>query len=181
MRRLFFILWLPFVALLASGCVTHKLWTESQLDEWNVPAPDPNLRLFREERQDRLLVVYDELSERRDTLRPRAFFLTATNFTAVRPQFVNLNSAAGLAPVPVFSTAPTNFVASIYAVNSADRVMVFASGPTSGTYSLPVYDDGVGLWEKIAWTPLAVTADLTIIGGAVGCYWIYAGGPGLGR
>ena len=181
MRRLFFILWLPLVGLFANGCMTHKLWTASKLDEWNEPASNPNLRLFRDENSDRLLVVYDEFSDRRDTLRRRAFFLTATNFTAAHPQFVDLNSTADLASVPVFSCAPTNSPASIFAVNSANGFTLFSNGRTNGPYSLPVYDDGLGRWEKTAWTPVAVTLDLSIIGGAAGCLCLYAGGPGLGR
>ena len=181
MRRLFFILWLPLVGLFANGCMTHKLWTASKLDEWNEPAPNPNLRLFRAENPDRLLVMYDELSDRRETMRTRAFFLEATNFTPARPQFVNLNSAAGLAPVPVFFRAPTNSPASFYAVNSASGFMLFSGGRTNGPYSLPVYDDGLGRWERTAWTPVALTLDLSIIGGAAGCLWLYTGGPGLGR
>jgi hypothetical protein len=181
MRRLFFILWLPLIALLASGCMTRKLWTESKLDEWNEPAPNPNLHLFRAENPDHVLVVYDEFSDRHETTRTRAFFLEATNFTPVRPQFVALNSAAGLAPVPVFFHAPTNFVASFYEVNSASGFTLFSNGRTNGPYLLPIYDDGLGRWEKTAWTPVAVTLDLSIIGGAVGCVWISAGGPGLGR
>jgi hypothetical protein len=37
----------------------------------------------------------------------------------------------------------------------------------SGSYPLPNYNDGVGRMERIAWTPLTVTADLTIIGGVL--------------
>ncbi len=181
MRRLFFILWFPLVALLASGWLTHRLWTESKLDEWNEPATNPNLRLFRADNSDRLLVMYDEFSERREVTQTRAYFLDE-HAKSPRPKFMDVRTASGLASVPFYSSPPTNSAPSLFAVAGTDGgFTIFLNGKKSGSYSLPVYDDGVGRWEKIAWTPLAMTADLTIIGGAVGCYWIYAGGPGLGR
>jgi hypothetical protein len=36
-----------------------------------------------------------------------------------------------------------------------------------GVYTLPVYYDGMGKMERLVLTPLAATADLTIVGGAV--------------
>jgi hypothetical protein len=44
--------------------------------------------------------------------------------------------------------------------------VLYSSGTPVGTFALPVYRDGMGQTERIALTPLAVTADLTIIGGA---------------
>ena len=99
------------VQLLTSGCVTHKLWTESQLDEWNEPAGDPNLRVFRDELQKDLLVSYEEFSDRRETNRVRAFFLYKNQKqlqSQGRPHFVNPDSSRNLTPVPVFFSSPTN-------------------------------------------------------------------------
>lgn len=179
MRRTFpMLLLLP---LLTGGCLTHRLWTESRLDEWNEPAATPNLRLFRDDRRGQLLVVYDEFSERREAVRPRAFFLEE-NKNPQHPKFVSLRASNELPPVPVFSAAPAGSAAPLFAVTTnAVGFTVFSGDGKSAVYSLPVYDDGTGLWKKIAWTPVAVVADLTIIGGYLGCVWIYTGGPGLGR
>jgi hypothetical protein len=175
---------IPLLPLLASGCVTHKLWTESRLDAWNEPAPQPQLRLFRAAPQNNFLVVYDELAGRNDDLRPRAFFLNpdlSSPAQGSHPHFVNPNSARGLAPVPVFFSAPTNPPEFFCTATNDDGFTIFAVGQPPRSFALPVYDDGWGRIEKMAWTPVAVVADLTIIGGYLGCVWIYSGGPGLGR
>jgi hypothetical protein len=170
--------------LLTGGCVTHKLWTESQLDEWNEPAGDPNLRVFRDERQNDLLVTYEEFSDRGEANRARAFFLYKNQKrlqSQGRPHFVNLGASRGLTPVPLFFSTPTNPPGLYCAVTETNRASftIFSGGRQLGPYALPMYDDGWGQVERIAWTPFAVTADLTIIGGYLGCVWIEAGGPGL--
>jgi hypothetical protein len=165
--------------LLAGGCVTHKLWTGSQLDAWNEPADNPNLRLFQSERQNDLLVVYDEYSERHDHARTRAFYLFQNQKPSPpgrRPHFVNVNSSNGLVPAPVFFSMPTNFPEKYCAVTetNSQSFTVFFAGQWMGSYQLPVYDDGLGKYERAAWTPLAVTADLTVVGGVVGVWCWYA-------
>ena len=176
---------LLLLPLLTGGCMTHKLWTASPLDEWNEPASSPNLRLFRAERPDDFLVAYDEFSERREATRPRAFFLNQNQKLLAqhdRPHFVKVNSADNLAPMPVFSFAPTNSTEPFYAITATNgaRFDIFSGGHASSSNVLPTYNDGSGQWKRIALTPVAVVADLTIIGGAVGCWWIAVGGPGLG-
>ncbi|HEY5041469.1 MAG TPA: hypothetical protein VIK53_05645 [Verrucomicrobiae bacterium] len=163
--------------LLAGGCVTHKLWTDSQLDAWNEPADDPNLRLFRDGRRNDLLVVYDEHSERHNKTRARAFFLFQNQKLlqqANHPHFVNVNSSCGLTSVPVFFSTPTNFPEQFCEVTKTNgqNFTVFSAGQWTVSYQLPVYDDGLGKYERAAWTPLAVTADLTIVGGvlAIWCW-----------
>ena len=66
---------LAMLPLLAGGCMTQKLWTESKLDEWNEPAAPSNLRVFDAEARKDFLVVYDERSGRHETVRTRAYFL----------------------------------------------------------------------------------------------------------
>jgi hypothetical protein len=85
--------------------------------------------------------------------------------------------------VPVFVVAPPNPPPMLYAVTgtNAGCFTVFSGGRGIHSCELPVYADGWGRVERIAWTPFAMTADLTIIGGYLGCAWIYAGGPGLNR
>ena len=170
--------------LLAGGCVTHKLWTESQLDEWNEPTGNPNLHVFRDERQNDLLVTYEEFSDRRETDRTRAFFLYKNQSrlqSQGRPHFVNLGASRGLTPVQLFFSTPTNPPVLFCTVSETNRASftIFLAGRPMGTYALPMYDDGWGRVERIAWTPFAVTADLTIIGGYLGCIWISGGGLGL--
>jgi hypothetical protein len=171
MHRWFSTKWL-LLPLLASGCVTHKLWTETKLDEWNEPAGAPNLRFFYDAKRDDYLIVYDEFSERHFTTEPRAFFLRR-NEPALeqirRPHFVRTNWASHLAPMPLFCRAPTDIPATPYAITGTNggRFTVYSGHASRGPYALPIYNDGIDLWERIAWTPLTVTADLTIVGGVV--------------
>ena len=170
--------------LLTGGCLTHKLWTEAEMDEWNEPAGNPDLRVFLDERQDDLLVTYEEYSDRRETNHTRAFLLykNQNRFQSHRrPHFVSLGASRGLTPVPLFFSTPTNPPQFYCAIPTANRASftIYSAGRSTGSYRLPTYDDGWGQVERIAWTPFAVTADLTIIGGFLGCLWIQAGGPGV--
>jgi hypothetical protein len=166
-QRLWLLLLLP---LLAGGCVTHKLWSEKTSDEWNEPAPNPNLRLFHDDRQNDFLVVYDEYSDRHQTTRPRAFYLHE-NLKPLdkhtRPLFVSTNLASHLPPVPVSPAVPTNAPDNYYALatTNGQSFSLFCGNRELGAHVLPDYNDGVGKWERTAWTPLTVTADLTIVGG----------------
>ena len=117
-QRLRLLLMLP---VLASGCVTHKLWSEKTMDEWNEPAPNPHLRLFHDDKQADVLVVYDEYSSRHCTTNTRAFFLYQNQKPLAqnqRPYFVSTRMASQLPPVPVFSSVTANPPESFYAVNT---------------------------------------------------------------
>jgi hypothetical protein len=171
--------------LLASGCFTHHLWTDSQLDSWNEPAPALGLQLFRDAPRNRVLVVYQEYSERREKTRLRAYFVDenqppATNDVA--PRFVNPDLSRGLAPVAIFSALPPKLPDSFFAVadTNAPGFTLFSGNLKNGPYPLPVYDDGTGRLKRIALTPVAATIDLTIAGGCLGILWLYAEAPGLG-
>ncbi len=184
MRRMLRTL-LPLLPLLAGGCMTHKLWTASALDAWNEPAVQPNLHLFRDERRDDLLVVYDEYFERHEVVKTRAFFLKQNQNPLAqheRPYFVNVNSSSRLLSVPVFSFAPTNSPEGFYVIAATNSASfdLFTDGRAISSNQLPTYNDGSGQWKRIAWTPVAVVADITIIGAVAACLWIEWGGPGLG-
>jgi len=172
---------LLLLPLLTGGCMTHALWTESPLDTWNEPAVSPNLRVFHDERRDNLLVVYDEFSDRHETTKARAYFLNLNQppSSQERPHFVSVNTASGLAPVPVFCTVPTNppdLFCTVADTNSPS-FKASSSGRETGPYQLPVYNDGMGQVERVALTPVAVTLDLTIIGGVIVYCWLYIGAP----
>jgi hypothetical protein len=179
MRRLGQTLLLLLLPLLGSGCVTHHLWTESHLDEWNQAAGDPHLRLFEDQSRHDLLVVYDEYSDRHETTRTRAYLLQQNEPQLgrhSRPRFVSVNCSQGLPAVPIFGTQPVIPPGRTYAVSATNSpsFTVFSGGGKAGTdHELPVYNDGVGRAERIALTPVTATMDATIIGGAVGVAWLY--------
>lgn len=171
MRRLILMIWL-LLPWLSTGCVTHKLWSESTLDEWNEPAVNPNLRLFHDREKDDFLVVYNEYSDRHYTIKARAFFLYQNLkplTTHGRPYFVSPNTACSLTPVNVFFLMPTNRPDQFFGIttNNGGNFAIYHGCRELGSYSLPFYNDGIGRMERIAWTPLTVVADLTIIGGVV--------------
>lgn len=179
MRKTLQIVCLLLLPLLGGGCVTHQLWTESKLDEWNEPAPNPNLRLFANAQMDDLLVVYYEYSERHTTTRTRAYFLKPNQASLAqhtRPRFAKVGVARNLSPVRVLSAMPIIPPESLYAIAGTNSTVftVFFDECELGSYELPVYNDGMGRVERVALTPVAVTMDATIIGGVLGCSWLYA-------
>ncbi len=157
--------------VLAGGCVTHKLWSEKTMDEWNGPATNPNLRLFHDARQNDFLVVYDEYSGRHYTTNTRAFFLHQ-NLKPLdehtRPHFVSTNLASHLPPMPVFASVTTNAPESNFVVTTnGGNFTLFSDRRESSSHPLPFYNDGIGRLERTAWTPLTATVDLTIVGGVL--------------
>jgi len=158
--------------LLACGCATTALWNRAQLDDWNEPAASPRLQLFDAGRQKDFLVVYDEYSERHDSTRTRAYFLNQNEplvGQGRKPYFVSAQLSRELPPVPVLQTMPladVNFPPAVYAVVSTNKQSFTIYSNEQGTnHDLPVYNDGWGRTDRIALTPVAVVADLTIVGG----------------
>ena len=173
---------LPLLLLtFGSGCATNALWNNGNLEAIKEPASNINLRLFDAKRQNDLLVVYDEYSERNDGIRTRAYWLNE-NETLVNqrlaPHFVNTNLIHNLPSVPVFhASAPseTNLTQALYAIVATNQqsFTLYSGNREISSYDLPFYNDGKGRVEKIALTPIAVTADLTIVGGYIGVWCLY--------
>jgi hypothetical protein len=99
-----------------------------------------------------------------------------------KPRFFSAQLSRELPPVPAWETLPlanTNFSPAVYAVVSTNTQSFTIYFNGQGTnHDLPVYNDGWGRTDRIALTPVAVLADLTIIGGCLGYMWLQAGGPG---
>jgi len=176
-RILFFLLSLTF----GSGCATRALWNNGNLEAVEEPANNINLRLFEAKLQNDLLVVYDEYSERSDKIHTRAYWLNE-NETLVNqrlaPHFVNTNLMHNLPYLPVFYTSvssETNLTQVLYAIVATNQqsFALYSGNRQINSYDLPVYNDGRGQVEKIALTPIAVLADLTIIGGYIGVLGLY--------
>lgn len=164
---------LALLLMFGSGCVTSTLW--SNFNNSNEPDLDADVRLYEAGQQKDLLVVYDEYSERTDSVRPRAYFLDAERNRIRRgkqPHFVSTNLAGQFSPLPVYRVLPeTSAVSSppLYALYSTNTqsFTIYSNGAGMSSHRLPVYGDPVTRVERIALTPLAVTADLTIVGGLV--------------
>jgi len=174
----FLLLLLPLV--LGGGCATKALWDNGNLEAVKEPADQPNLRLFDAKQRDDLLVIYDEYSERNDGIRTRAYWLNENQARVDlrrAPHFASTNLMRHLSPVPVFYAAPgeTNWTFALYAVVETNRqsFTLYCNNGKISRHDLPTYNDGKGRVEKIALTPVAVTADITIIGGYLGVWCLY--------
>ena|ERR1051325_8577351 len=170
---------LLFPLIVGNGCATSALWKNDNLETWNEPANKANLHLFEAKPRSDFLVVYDEYSERKDTTQTRAYWLKENQPRVSQrnaPLFINTNSVMNLPGVPVFNSAPseTNFPPKLYAVIETNQqsFTLFFNGAKIETYDLPVYNDRTGKLKKIFFTPPAVTADITIIGGVIGYFYI---------
>lgn len=172
---------IPLLAclLLANGCVTKALWQNSNLEGWNEPADNPNVRLFQSKPPGNLLVVYDEYHERSGITVTRAYWLNENEpliQKRLAPRFVSTNSVFCLTAVPVFLLAPDGAnLPPAYAVVETNRqsFTLYADAVKTSSHDLPFYNDGKGKVEKAFFTPPAVTADLTIVGAILG-YWYLA-------
>jgi len=172
---------LPLLLLIfGSGCATKALWNNGNLEDCREPANPLNLHLFDAKQKNDLLVVYDEYSERSDKIRTRAYWLNENQARVDQrraPHFVNTNLLRDLPVVPVFysTSSETNSALTLYAVVATNQqsFMLYSGNHEIGSHDLPFYNDGKGRVEKIALTPVAVTADLTIVGGYLGVLYLY--------
>ena len=163
---------LQLLLLLESGC-TYALWTNGNLVAYKEPAKNPDLHVFQSTQRNDFLVVYDEHSERTDAVHKRAYWLNENQIRVENqkaPIFAHREPAHYLPAIPVFySTLKTNFTEGIYAVcdTNQETFTLFSKNHEIGSYNFPVYHDHWGNVEKVALTPVAVTADVTVAGGIV--------------
>jgi len=173
--------------LLTSGCATNALWNE--LDNDNKPANNAHVQLFDARRQKDFLVIYKEYSELNGSICTRAYYLNQDQHLVEQgkqPHFVSTNLAQKLPQVAVFETLPasgTKFSQPFFCVYSTNTqsLIIYSNDWKMGSYDLPIYNDRISRTAQIALTPVAVVADLTIVGGCLGCLWFYVGAPGLGH
>ncbi len=165
---------------LVGGCATNALWNKTDLDAWNEPAQNADVHLFDARHKKDFLVVYGEYSERHDSIHTRAYFLNQNQERVAlgeKPHFVRVRGSHKLTPVPILQSLPESNTYSsrtIYAVISSNKPsFTIYSGEAKTDYSLAVYNDGQGQIYRVALTPVAVTADLTVVGGFLGCCFIY--------
>jgi hypothetical protein len=170
---------LPLLFLIfGSGCATKALWNNGRMEAVKEPASYVNLRLFDAKRQNDLLVVYDEYSERSDKIRTRAYWLNENQARVnqrLAPNFVSPGLSRNFPSLPVFYepvSSEANLTQTLYAIVATNQqsFALYSGNREIDSYDLPFYNDGKGRVEKIALTPIAVTADLTIVGGIIG-YW----------
>lgn len=169
--------------LCLAGCssgnygLTHALWTRFDNRKFCMPAPDPRLELRDATSKKEILVIYDELDEKKDAIERRAYY-SEENRSRIQghrqPLFVSQTNALMLAPVPVVTTQADTKAARelpIYATRAGNRqqFVVYQSGVPQCTNDLPFYPRTSDTATKVILTPFAVAGDATIVGFFVGC------------
>jgi len=170
-------------AVLLGGCVTPKVWEAGQFARYHEPASPVDVRLFYSDRAKDVLVDYVEIRDNDAKSRRRAFWLEP-NASLLRerrrPHFVSLETERGLSPIPLSLPVPTDHRPTsdeaLYALVSTDgrTFTLYSASKEIGKYDLPVYRDASGRVKQVLLTPLAVTADLGIVGSVVGVIIVYA-------
>ena len=170
----------PLILALAlgSGCATKARWDSNAFEDWNEPATDPNVHLYDGGKHADVLVVYDEYSERSDATHTRAYWLNQNERRLERrrrPVFISTNAAVRLSSLPVFRHLPegTNLPPH-YALFETNRqsFTLYSETGLQTSHELPTYNDGRGKIEKAVLTPPAVVADITIVGGFLGYFYL---------
>jgi hypothetical protein len=168
---------LAFVVLCASGCATSALWEEGRFAQFHQPAKPSNLELFKGQQQ-RVLVVYDEENEETGNRRRRAYWAEANALppeNPFRPEYVAIKRKERLAAIPI-GAAPTLNDFSAVATNDTRAFVLYREGRELAVYDLPVYEDRSARTKQVALTPLAIVADITIVGGILFVYVAAQGG-----
>ena len=161
-------------SVLLGGCATSALWEEGRFARYREPASQPNLRLFHSAQRQDVLVEYDETRDTDETIRRRAYWLDR-NATRLRdrskPRFVSVKEAEKLTAIPIVAPADAAVAPAggLYAMASTNvqAFILNSGGKDLGSYELPVYRDASGRTMQVLLTPLAVAADLTIVGGVL--------------
>jgi hypothetical protein len=163
-----------------SGC-TYALWTDQDYERFHQPAQTSNLRLFESKKQNDILVVYKEQSEHNEQIHTRAYWLNRNQIRVTRgdnPIFTTEKTDRNLPAVPVFDSMPTNrnAIQSLYALCKTNQSFTLYSVTGEvGSYNLPAYEAKRPVSEKVALTPVALTADVAIAAAVAGvvvlCLW----------
>jgi hypothetical protein len=164
---------LPWLCLLSglflSGCATEALWDADHFTSFHEPTIPSNLKVFSGAKPGRALVVYDQRKEsEKSPLEKRAYWVdTASDSPSNphKPKFVSLSKTNGLAALPLLPMPES--VGFCVVTTNDQRFRFFMNGTEMGRHELPAYPGTGGRATQVALTPLAVTADITIIGGFI--------------
>jgi hypothetical protein len=183
------------VALLGAGCetareysLTYKLWDKGAGPSCR-PALEPELAVFVSHTAPDVLVTYNALDERADTISRRAYFLH-TNETRIalrqKPLYVQPSLATNMRAVPIVRTTNAALNAGMavrYPVSTANgsSFELYRDGRSEGTHDLPVFNAGVGTAARVALTPPVIVGDTLMAGATVAVLgailWVSAGCP----
>src|ERR1043165_6556347 len=160
------------LAILPTGCetardssMTGRLWDEGGVNRC-LPALKPNTKLYRTADGKDVLVTYDELREKNDSVRRRAFFFNP-NVRKLedrkKPKFIDPARIPELSLVEIPEVGGTNDLPreTIFVKLSADgqEFTLIWSGADLGPYALPVYLDPGSETKRLLLTPVTAAGD----------------------
>ena len=191
----------PLVAagllLFVTGCetvekysLTCRVWDNGEWRKFSEPAPNLNLALFEATNGVEVLVQYDALSEKRSTIKRRAYYLQqneARIAAGKKPKWVKPSVADGMKPIPVLPTQGdiTNQSPKLptYAVVTKEGrgFTLYRLMESEATFDLPFYAETTGTATRLVLTPFAVAGDTVLVCGVVATFgfllWIQSGAP----
>jgi hypothetical protein len=140
--------------------MTGRLWDADGVNRC-LPAPKPNAKLYWTADHQDVLVTYDELREKTDSIRQRAFFFKA-NVRRLedrkKPRFVEPAKIVelGLVQIPVVGGTNASPQETVLVKLSEDgqEFTLLWSGTDLGPYALPVYLDRGSETKRFLLTPL---------------------------
>lgn len=167
---------LASLSVFLEGCITSAPW-EKDYCEPNQPTA---LALYLSPIKRCVLVEYDEVRGKDLKIKRRAYWIRLDERPPVnlyRPKFVESPGSADLLPIPLFEPS-TNIINNapvlLAEVLPDDQVFrIHLAGAEFGPYELPVYVDTSRRFLQVVLTPIAVTADATIIGSVI-FVWVWA-------
>ena len=162
--------------LLSTGCdtvrdssMTGRLWDAGGVNRC-LPAPKPGAKLYWIADQQDVLVTYDELREKNDSIQRRAFFFKP-NLRRLedrrKPRFVEPGKVVelNLALIPEVGSTNASPQETILVKLSDDgqEFTLLWSGTDLGPYALPVYLDRGSETKRFLLTPLTAAGDFIVV------------------
>lgn len=161
--------------LLQSGCMTRALWTGQLTETFNSPSAPTRLALFDVPDRGDVLVQYDELGPWHDRPHVRRFLVNDNEERlqlGKEPIFVT-SLPVEARPLETNPRMPRTEMWAKVSANGMTFTICRADGRCDGPFSLPTYHGTTGKAKMLVMTPLTVGVDSTIIGGVLGCCFVY--------
>jgi len=172
---------LAFVALWTSGCATSAVLNSGP--KQYRPTNPANLALGQRKDTQQILISYDEQSEAYRKPVRRAFWIdpqAEPSSRADKPQFVEPRHAKGLQPITLVEQPLAAGYSAVLDKADPAKFTLYFDGEKLWQYTLPTYEKPRLTLKESALLPLAIAADLTIIGGVVFVYTMASsGGSGM--
>ena len=184
------LLWGTGCDTVESYSLTYRLWEGGEWRKFSQPAPDPKLTLFQGANRAEVLVQYDALSERHETVERRAFYLRQNEERVAagkEPRWVKPSVTEELNPIRVLprreavATLPAGGMAFAVLTHEGHGFTLCRPPGPEATFDLPVYAETSGAPTHLVLTPFAVVGDTVMVGAVASVIgfllWVQMGAP----